>query len=152
MAGQVQGQTTDPEFRADIEKLFEVSGTGALGLQMSTMVSSQFLDAMKQVQPDVPERAVTIVRETLNAEFAKAFAPKGELMTRLADIYAASFTHAEVKALIVFYNSDVGRKAVSVLPRLAQEGAAAGQGWAQQNLPRILGALEQRLKSEQLLK
>ena len=147
-----QGQSIAPEFRADIEKLFEVSGTAALGLQMATLVSTQFLDAMKQTQPAVPERAVTIVKETLNAEFARAFEPKGELLTRLAGIYAANFTHAEVKALLAFYGSDIGRKAVSVMPRLAQEGAAAGQQWAQQNLPRVLGALEQRLRNEQLLK
>jgi hypothetical protein len=72
-----RAQTIDPEFRADIEKLFDVTGAGSLGSQMATLVSNSFLDAMRQAQPDVPARAVAIVRETLDAEFAKGFEPKG---------------------------------------------------------------------------
>lgn len=147
-----RAQAIDAEFRADIEKLFQVTGASALGLQMATIVSNQFFDAMKQGQPDVPARALEIIKETLNGEFSRAFEPKGELMSTMVGIYATKFTHAEVKALVAFYSTDVGRKAVSVLPQLAQEGAAAGGQWAQQNLPRVLRALEQRLRNEKLLK
>ena len=70
----------------------------------------------------------------------------------MVGIYARNFTPAEVKAHLAFYATDVGRKAIAVLPRLAQEGAAVGQEWAQQNLPRVIGTLEQRLRTEGLLK
>jgi hypothetical protein len=35
---------------------------------------------------------------------------------------------------------------------LAQDGAAAGQQWAQQNMSRVLGVLQQRLRDEGLVK
>ena len=119
---------------------------------MATLVSNSFIESMKQAQPDVPERVVTIVKETLNAEFSTAFAPKSELMGAMVGIYANNFTPDEVKALLAFYGTDAGRKAIAVLPRLAQEGAVAGQKWAQQNMPRMLETLQRRLREEGLLK
>ena len=147
-----RAQTLEPAFRADVETLLKVTGAGSLGAQMATLVSNQVIDAMKQAQPGVPERAATVVKETLNAEFGKAFEPGGELMARIVGIYASHYTPAEVKELLAFYNTDVGRKSISLLPTLAQEGAAAGQQWAQQNMPRVLSALQQRLRDEGLLK
>lgn len=148
----VSAQTIEPQFRADIERLLQVTGAAALGVQMATLVSDQVIDSMRQTQPGMPERAATIVKETLNVEFTKAFDPKGPLMGEMVHIYAKNFTPGEVKALLEFYSTDAGRKAVSVLPRLAQEGAAAGQKWAQQNVPAMLDRLQQRLAEEGLLK
>jgi len=145
-------QAIDPQFRADIESLLQVTGAGAFGAQMAALVSNQVVDSMKQTQPGMPERVAAVVKETLTAEFTKAFEPKGELMTKMVGIYASHFTPQEVKALLAFYGTDVGRKAVSVLPMLAQEGAALGQQWGQQNMSRVLGVLQQRLRDEGLLK
>jgi hypothetical protein len=148
----VGAQTIDPQFRADIESLLQVTGAGSLGAQMAALVSNQVIDSMKQAQQGLPERVATIVKETLNAEFTKAFEPRGELMGKMVGIYASHFTPQEVKGLLAFYGTDVGRKAVSVLPMLAQDGAAAGQQWAQQNMGRVLGVLQQRLRDEGLVK
>jgi len=145
-------QAIDPQFRADIDSLLQLTGAGSLGAQMAMIVSNQVIDSMKKAQPNGPERVATIVKETLNAEFTKAFEPTGELMGKMAGIYASHFTPQEVKALLAFYSTDVGRKAVSVLPMLAQDGAAAGQQWAQQNMSRVLGVLQQRLRDEGLVK
>ncbi len=147
-----QAQAIDPQFRADIESLLQVTGAGSLGAQMAMLVSNQVIDSMKKAQPNVPERVATIVKETLNAEFSKAFEPTGELMGKMVGIYASHFTPQEVKALLAFYATDVGRKAISVLPMLAQDGAAVGQQWAQQNMSRVLGVLQQRLRDEGLIK
>jgi hypothetical protein len=152
LAAPVRAQAIDAQFRADIERLLQITGAGSIGAQMASLVSDQVVQSMKQSQPGVPDRVVTVVRETLNAEFAKAFEPKGELTGSMVGIYAAHFTPDEVKALLAFYATDVGRKAVSVLPQLAQEGAMAGRSWAQQNMPRMLGALQQRLRDEGLIK
>ena len=153
LATPARGQAAiDPQFRADIETLFQVTGAGALGVQMATMASNSVIDAMRQSQPDVPERAVTVVKETLSGEFVKAFEARGELMTTMVEIYARHFTQAEVKALLAFYATDVGRKMVSVLPVIAQESGAAGQQWAQQNMPGMIERLERRLRAEGLVK
>jgi hypothetical protein len=147
-----RAQAIDPQFRSDIESLLQVTGAGSLGAQMAMLVSNQVIDSMKKAQPNVPERVATIVKETLNAEFTTAFEPTGELMGKMVGIYASHFTPQEVKALLAFYSTDVGRKAISVLPMLAQDGAVAGRQWAQQNMSRVLGVLQQRLRDEGLVK
>jgi len=152
LSAPAQAQNIDPQFRADIERLLQVTGAGALGAQMATLVSTQVIDSMRKASPDVPERVVTIVKEALTEEFTRAFEPKSELMGAMVVIYANNFTPDEVKGLLAFYATDLGRKAITVLPRLAQEGAAAGQKWAQQNVPRMLERLQQRLRDEGLLK
>lgn len=145
-------QAIDAAFRSDIEKLLEVTGAGALGLQMATLASNQIIDSMKQAQPQMPDRVVVVIKEVLNAEFAKAFDATGEMHGRFVAIYARRFTHEDVQALLTFYATPVGRKMIATMPMLAQEGAAAGQEWAVANMPRVGAILGDRLRAEGLIK
>jgi hypothetical protein len=150
-AGASRAQDPDPAFRADVEKLLEVTGARALGAQMANMSTTAMLDRMRKTRPDISERFVTVVKEVLSAEFAQAFDSPGGLHDQIVGVYAKHFTHDEVKGLIAFYTSTLGRKAVAELPLLAQESAALGQQWATTNTPRIVGALEKRLRDEKLI-
>jgi len=47
-------------------------------------------------------------------------------------IYDANFSADEIKQLVVFYQSPVGRKIVVQLPQLAQQIIAMGQSWGEQ--------------------
>ncbi len=98
----------------------------------------------------VPPRALEIVREVINAEFSQAFSG-GEIREKQIALYAKYFTHADVKGLISFYESDLGRKTVANMPSLMREGGEIGQRWAQDAMPKMLKTLEARLKAEGLL-
>lgn len=152
IAPAAHAQDADARFRADVEKLLEVTGAAALGTQLATLVSNQVLDSMKQQQPDIPERAIALIKEVLNAEFSKAFEGPGGMRAQIVDIYRKHFTHDEVIKILDFYNTDVGRKTASLLPKLAQEGAAVGQQWGAANMGRILATLERRLREEGFIK
>jgi hypothetical protein len=86
----------------------------------------------------------------LNTEFANGFNGP-EIRDRLIALYAKYFTREEVRGLIAFYESDLGRKAVSNLPSLMREGGEIGQRWAQDSLPTIMQTLQARLKAEGLI-
>ena len=152
IASSAHAQEADGRFRRDVEKLLEVTGTAALGTQMATLVANQFIDSMKQEQPDIPQRAITLIKEVLKAEFSSAFEGPDGVRSKLADIYMQHFTHDEVVEILEFYNTEVGRKTVSMLPKLAQEGAAVGQQWAAANINRIVATLQQRLREEGFIK
>lgn len=145
-------QTKDETFRRDISRLLDVTGAGALGPQMATMMSSQVIDSMSKAQPNIPERVVVIVKEVLNTEFARAFSAPDGLLSNMVDIYARHFTHDEVLALLKFYQTPVGKKAISVLPVVAQESSAAGQAWASANMLRIGSLVQERLRAEGFVK
>jgi uncharacterized protein len=140
----------DPALRADIEKLMVITGVADLGAQMANQVSDAFLSGFKQTQNVVPPRALEIVREVLTAEFSQFFAG-AEVRDKQIALYAKYFTHADIKGLIAFYETDLGRKAIANMPSLMREGGEIGQQWAQGAMPKILQTLESRLKAEGLI-
>ena len=150
-AATASAQVPDEQSRADIEKLLDVTGASALGTQMATLLSNQLLDSMSKSNPNVPARAVAIIKEVLSTEFERAFTAPDGLRADIVRIYAKHFTHDEIVGLLTFYESPIGRKAVSVLPSITQESAAAGQAWAIANIPRMTAAVEQRLRAENLI-
>lgn len=135
-------------FRADVQKLLEVSGAGALGTQMVGLVSNQVIESMRRQQPSVPAKAVEISMDVLNVEFARAFEPGGAGARKMVEIRMKHFIHDEVKLLLEFYSTPVGRKAISVMPIAAQEGPVAGQAWAGANMGLIVTSLQERLRAE----
>jgi hypothetical protein len=151
LAAPTQAQTLDPRFRADIEKLMEVTGAGNIGTQMASLSANQIIQMVRTAQPEIPERAFTIIRETLDAEFSRAFTGDGELGTGLVAVYAKHFTHAEIGALLDFYSTPVGKKSIAVMPTLMQEGALVGQQWGEANMPRVEALIVERFKREGII-
>src|SRR5262245_33697472 len=150
-AGRAEAQTIDPAFKADIERLMELTGASKLGAQMASLASSAMLDGMRKAQPDLPERLFTVLQEVLADEFTKGFTSPDGMLPEYVALYARHFTHDEVRGLLAFYATDLGKKTIKTLPTLAQEGATIGQQWADANMPRILGVLQARLKAEKLI-
>ena len=146
-----KGPAIAPAHRADIEKLMEITGASAAGAQMASTVSDVLLESIKEeTQQSMPPRVIEVVREVLNAEFVKAF-NGSEIKDQQIALYAKYFTHEDVKGMIAFYESDLGRKAIATLPSLTHEGAAIGERWGRANMPRVMQVLETRLKAEGLM-
>jgi uncharacterized protein len=144
------GHAIEPEFRADIERLVNMTGGTARGAQLASLASDAFLNGIRQTVPSIQPRLIEIVREVLNSEFDRAFNGP-EMMDKVVALYARYFTHEDVKGMLAFYQSDLGRKAIAAMPSLTREAAAIGQQWAEANMPRVLDVLETRLKAEGLL-
>lgn len=146
------GQSIDASLRAEIEKLLEITGSAQMGAQGASLMSGQFLEILRKSDPSIPERALALVKQVLDAEFAMAFSEPGGLTEQLVVIYARHFSREEVRALLSFYSSDLGRKVIASMPVVFQESAAAGQQWAQKHMPRIRKTIETRLRDEGLIK
>src|SRR5262245_51068667 len=146
--GVVQAQTIDPAFEQDILKFMELVSGARFGEQVGVLVSRQVVDAARKAKPDLPQRAVDIITEVVQGKFAREFAaPKG-LRARLVPVYAKAFTHDEIRALLAFYATDLGRKALTALPVVAQESAQVTQQWAQELGPEIQSEIQRRFKDE----
>lgn len=145
-----KGPAVDPALRADIERLMDMTGVSATGAQMASAVSDAFLNGLRQTQQSVPPRVIEVVREVLNTEFEQAFNGP-EIRERQIALYAKYFTPDDVKGMLAFYQTDLGKKAIAAMPSLTREGSAIGEQWARSNMPRVLQVLEQRLKSEGLM-
>jgi hypothetical protein len=147
----VAAQSSAEPSRRDIKELLDVTGAAAMGAQMTNLVSGSMLDSLKQTRPDLPDRAVTLVKDTLTTEFANAFSGPGSIEEQLIDLYAMHFSADDIRTLLAFYTSPVGQKAVRAMPQLAQEGTLIGQKWSAANMTRIVGVVRERLRAEGLL-
>jgi len=136
----------------DIQHLLELTGSSKLGPMLASMMSTQILQGVQQQHPEIPPRAIEIVRTTLDEQFKSAFAPDGTFMHDLAAIWAKHFTHDEILGLVTFYETPLGRKVVDNLPAITQEGAQAGMAWAQKTMPDITKIVQDRLRAEGFIK
>lgn len=107
-------QTTAKQ--ADIRRLMELTGAGKLGVQ----VMNQMMAAFKQSQTGVPDKFWN--------DFMAEVDPD-EIVEMAIPSYDKHLTHAEIKELIKFYESPVGKKLISVQPEIMQECMVAGQEW-----------------------
>lgn len=144
-------QEIGSEFYTDIEHLLVVTGATAMGEQMGTLAANTVIDALQAQDPDVPPRAVEIVREVVGKYTANSMSGPNGMLPDMVAIYARHFTHAEIKELLVFYGTDLGRKLVATLPIIVQESQAVGAAWAARIEPAFMADLETRLKEEGLL-
>jgi uncharacterized protein len=145
ISGQLaSAQTVDDAFRSNIEELIEVSGTQRISAQVVAILTRQMLDGLKKSQPNLPEQAIDFAVQVMNEELTKGFLTP-ELMSRMVPLFAKHFTPDEVRGLIAFYRSDLGRKYVGSMPTLMQETSAATQQYTKEVMPNILEAVKRRL-------
>ena len=146
-------QTADTAFDRDVIKLMEATGAAKLAEQITELATRQVIGRVHQLLPDAPPRANDIVTEVVQAKFAAALnAPDGGLRARTIPIYEKYFTHDEIRALLAFYGTDIGRKTVAVIPTIGQEAAKAGLEWASGLVPGIEAELKTRFQAEGFLK
>jgi hypothetical protein len=81
-----------------------------------------------------------------SVDLAEKVANDPEMTEQLTAIYITEFTEAEIGALLEFYRTPIGAKALSKLPQLTQKGAEVGrtitekhQGAFQAKIQEILG-------------
>ncbi|NNG14979.1 MAG: DUF2059 domain-containing protein [Gemmatimonadales bacterium] len=144
-------QEVDGAFHKDIEQLLVVTGASAMGEQMGTFAANSVIDALQAQDPNVPPRAVEIVREVVTKYTANSMSGPNGMLPDMVTIYARHFTHAEVKELLGFYGTDLGRKLIATLPIIVQESQAVGAAWAARIEPAMTAELQARLSEEGFL-
>jgi hypothetical protein len=103
----------DAAFKKDIMKVIEINGSAA---QMN-LVKNQILG---------------MIPEDKHAAFLVEFdATMPALYDKLAAVYAEVYTKEDVKAMIAFYESPVGKKINAKAGEVAEKSQAASMEWAQ---------------------
>ena len=144
VAEQAQ-QAVTPEMRALIVKLMKMTGAIDIGVQLADAVLVQMKPVFKNQNPNIPERAFDIMQEEFRATFLEN---RAELTEQIVIIYNRHFTASELRKLIVFYQTPIGRKTISIIPRVFQESTVAGQQFSQRMMPVAMQRVQQRFKEE----
>lgn len=112
--------------QADIRRLMEVTNASQLAQQMANNLRPLMERQIKVGLPKMPLAA----RELWMDEVEQGFRAKiPELMEQIMPIYGREFTHEEIKGLLAFYETPLGRKAIETLPGILRESTKIGQRW-----------------------
>ena len=141
-------QTPDPTLNSDILKLLEYTGAASLSSQLATLMTRAIIQQSKMPQAT----AGAIVSEVVQSTVAGHVNGPDGLVARLVPVYAKYFTHDEIRELLAFYASTIGKKTIAVMPMALQEGAQVGQAWANELAPEIKTELEKRFRAEGFIK
>ena len=99
------------EFKNVTVEFIKLTGAGAAFEKAIEMIGSGVTEANKEVYTEE-------AKGTLDALYAK-----------MAELYMAEFTQDEIKELIAFYNTDLGRKLAEKQLDLTQKAMKYGQSW-----------------------
>ena len=131
--------------KADIQKLLEMTGALAIGQQMANQMVVLITQNIKARRPDVPDKVIEALRQEVNGAIRDNMPAFVEMVVPL---YHKYFTHEDIRGLIRFYSTELGQKAIRVLPPLMQDSMRAGQKWGQSLEPEIDRRIRERLKVE----
>ena len=116
-------RSLDPAKEADIRKLMDLTGANSLGEQLMSAGMEQFRASVLDSQPDNP-RAKQFV-DAFETGFQRHFDAKSLNETEIP-IYDKYLTAEDLKGLLEYYSSPLGRRMLKILPKIAQESQAAG--------------------------
>jgi hypothetical protein len=116
--------------------------------QLTNVVAQQMAESMRRSNPDMPARVAGIITEVVVSRFKAAMNEQGGLISQMVPIYAKYFTREDVQALTAFYQSEAGRKSISVMPALFQESMMLGQRWTEGMMLSLRAEVEKRLREE----
>ena len=110
-----------------------------LGLMDMPRVMSQSVDSMLDAQVK-QNPAIAPYQAQMKAFFAK-YMSWDSMKTDMVKLYEDEFSEAELKELITFYQTPVGKKTIQKMPLLLAKGAELGQKRVQEHLPELQAAI-----------
>jgi uncharacterized protein len=139
------GQPEPPA--AEVEaarKLVIASGMSRSFEPMVPQLMNQIVPLLTRTRPELKNNLQEVV-DKLKPEFLK----KGDEMIDIASkIYARRMTQPELEQAAAFFDSDVGKKYVSVQPALLDEVVVAMQTWTQSLSTYMMRRVHEEMKAK----
>jgi hypothetical protein len=116
------GQSTKDKIR----QLIELDGASAVA---DAVIDKQRPLVRQSFLAGHPGSSNKLADAYVDAFAAELTARRGEFLDLIVEIYAGTFTAAEVDALLAFYLSPLGQKARAAAPSILVQGQQAGAAW-----------------------
>lgn len=140
-----------PEHLADIRTLLELTGGFSVGEELREAITPQILALLEKTNKKPSEKTVATVKAELKTLTQNAVYAKGGLVEKLCHIYSRYYNADDIKKLISFYQSDIGKKTTKVMPLLMKESMAFSQGWLNNIAPTVVSQLRTKLKKKGII-
>lgn len=118
-----------PAKQADIRRLMTLTATA----QLPAQITQQMTDSFKAAFPKAPDAVWNDLKKQLTPN---------ELLGKIEEVYDRHFTHDEIKGLIAFYETPLGKKLLTELPAVNQDSLEVGQTWGRAMGEKYMKGLE----------
>jgi hypothetical protein len=118
-----------PESRALAAQLTEMIGVNRTSQQLIAVMRAQIVQMVIRNAGKTPEESSKIVDEVMMPDFTSQ---EKELTNAIVEVWASNFTVEDLKGLIDFYSTPLGKRLIATLPAITQQGMQAGQAWGRQ--------------------
>jgi hypothetical protein len=142
LVAAAQAQQPSAAAIATAKELVTVKGAGALFEPMIPNVVESAKGLFLQTNPTLA-KPLDEVAAKLKAEYA---ARSAEMVNDVAKLYALRFTEKELKDVLAFYKSALGRKMLVEEPRILDQGMRDANAWAEKLSQEIIGKMRAEMK------
>ena len=132
----------------DIRTLLDQTGADKIGIQLGTSLLPMISQGIQQKYPQVTQNTLNKINAEISNIFIEKANAKGGLVDIIVPIYAKHYTQEEIKELIKFYKTDLGKKTIEIMPVIMTESMVAGQKWGQGLGPQISLAVQKILADD----
>ena len=133
-----------PAKKEAMKELMQVSGEAQMAELNANYVARRFILNLKNSKPDIDSKVFDIAKEECKTVIHEEIVIKESYQPYFYHIYHKYFTFEEIKELIQFYKTPLGRRLVAIMPKMSDESITASELWRQQILdPKF----EQRVSS-----
>lgn len=151
LAAPAGAEELSEQKRQDIRRLIESTGGTNVAQQFASASSRQMFQMLKAMRPDIPDRTLVVMDRELMGLFSEKMDGPGGLVEQVIPIYHRHLTHGEIRELIAFYETPIGRKTIAIMPQVVAESMQAGQRWGQALAPEIQRRVKDALLREGLM-
>jgi hypothetical protein len=141
-----QSDADQPATKADIDRYYDAMHVRDLMKATMDAVSQQMRKMMRdqlQKTPNLPPDA----EEKMNQFYDKLLAnmPINDLLDAMEPVYAKHFTKGDIDAMIAFYSTPTGKKALAEMPAITQEAMQASSGVVQKYMEHVETMVNQQI-------
>lgn len=128
--------------KAGIRHLMMLTGADRLGDSLARHLGEQMSQRLEARGEIVQGQMKAIIDFEVKQLVAERLVQLKDEMVR---IYADHFSHEEIKQLIAFYRSEIGKKSLRELPAILGESREAGQTWGEEMFAELARRIDEKL-------
>lgn len=136
--------TPSPQAIALAKELIVLKGGHQMFDAVVPGVIEQAKDVFLPTNPNLNKELVEVTGK-LKLEYANK---SDELFNEVAKVYAMHFTEQELKEIVAFYKTPLGKKMLAEDPVAIQEGLARAKDWANDFSGQVLGKMRAEMKKK----
>ena len=142
-----QEKPTSDEYRQSLSTLLDLTGAKMAGEQIAYAIAQETLGAIAATGTPITEQIQQVVVDEALGEFASRYGDLDYLTDLYIPLYAEHLTEKDMRELLAFYQSPLGKKTLDAMPSIAQNAAVLMQKSSFEQIPGFQQKVDTKLRA-----